>query len=65
MQAHFQDLQAWGLARGYYPEPTKSILVVTLGNVAWAKEHFRGLGIRVVTGHRYLGGFLGNVLAEK
>ena len=35
------------------------------GNVARAEENFRGIGIRVVTGHRYLGGFLGNVLAER
>ena len=53
---HFRDLQARGTAHGYYPEPTKSILVVSPGNVAWTEEHFRGLGIRVVTGHRYLGG---------
>ena len=65
VQAHFQYLQAWGPARGYYPEPTKSILVVTPGNVDRSEEHFRGLGIRVVTGHQYLGGFLGDVLAEK
>ena len=61
VQAHFQDLQAWGPVRGYYPEPTKSILVVTPGNVARAKEHFRGMGIRVVTGHSYLRGYLGDV----
>ena len=30
-----------GPARGYYPEPTKSILVVAPGNVAQAEEHFR------------------------
>ena len=65
VKAHFQDLQARRPARGYYPDLTKSILVVAPGNVARAKEHFRGLGIRVVTGHRYLGGFLGNVLAER
>ena len=38
---------------------------MTPGNVARDKEHFRGMGIRVVTGHRYLGGFLGDVSAEK
>ena len=65
MQAHFQYLQARGPAQGYYPEPTKSILVVTPGNVARTKEHFRGIGIWVVMGHRYLGGFLGDVSAEK
>ena len=51
--------------RGYYPELTKSILVITPGNVARAEEHFCGLGIRALTGHRYLGGFLGDVSAEK
>ena len=33
---HLQDLQARGPERVYYPEPTKSILVVALGNVARA-----------------------------
>ena len=65
VQAHFLDLQARGPARGYYPAPTKSILVVDLGNVARAEEHFRGLGIRVVTGHRYLSRFIGDEAAER
>ena len=63
VQAHFQDMQAQGPARGYYPDPTKSILVVAPGNVAQAEEHFRRLGIQVVMGHRYLGGFLGDASA--
>ena len=62
---HFWDLQVRGPACGYYPEPTKSILVVAPGNVAGAEEHFRGLGIRVVMGHRYLGGYIGDGEAEK
>ena len=49
VQAHFQDLQARGPARGYYPKPTKSILVVAPGKVARAEEHFRGLGKQVVS----------------
>ena len=64
VQAHLRDLQARGPSHGYYPEPTKSILVVTMGNVARAEEHFSGLVIRVVTGHRYLGGFIGDTGAE-
>ena len=40
-------------------------MVVAPGNVARAEEHFRGLGIRVVTGHHYLGGFIGDADAEK
>ena len=35
------------------------------GNVARAEEHFRGMVIRVVTGHRYLGGFIGDADAER
>ena len=33
-------------------------------NVAWAEEHFRGMGIRVVMGHRYLGGYIKDREAE-
>ena len=56
--AHIQYLQARGLPRGYFLEPTKSILVVDLRNVAQVEEFFRGMGIKVVTGNRYLGGFI-------
>ena len=56
---HLRDLQVRGPAQGYYLDPTKIILVVDPGNVAWAEEHFRGLGIKVVMGHRYLGGYIG------
>ena len=68
---HLWDLQVRVPAQGYYPNPTKSMLVVAPGNVARAEELFRGLGIRVVTGHRYLGGCIknreleGRWLAEK
>ena len=62
---HFWDLQARGPARGYYPEPTKRILVVAPGNIDRAEEHFRGLGIRLVTGHRYLGGYIGEGEVER
>ena len=65
IQEHFLDLQARGPNRGYYREPTKSILVVDPENVARAEEHFRGLGIWVVTGHRYLGGYIGDPDVEK
>ena len=61
---HIWDLQAQGLARGYYPDPTKSILVVAPGNVAWAEEFFRGMGIKLVTGHRYLWGYIVDREAE-
>ena len=53
---HLWDIQARVPERGYYPEPTKIILVVALWNVAQAEEFFQGMAIQVVTGHRYLGG---------
>ena len=39
---HIWDLQARGLVRGYYPEPTKIISVVVPGNVA--RADFNTLG---------------------
>ena len=62
--AHFRDLQLRGPAWGYYREPTKSILVLAESNVPRAKEYFRGMGFQVVTGNRYLGGFVGERAAE-
>ena len=35
------------------------------GNVARAEEFFRGMGIQVVMGHRYLGGFIGDKEAKE
>ena len=54
-----------GPPRGYFLEPTKSILVVALGNVPKAEEFFRGMGVNIVTGIRYLGSFSRNGAAEK
>ena len=63
--AHLRDLQARGPPRGYFLNPTKSILFVALCNVAWTEELFIGVGIKVVTGSRYLWGFIGEGEAEK
>ena len=60
-----RDLQARGPPRGYFPEPTKIILVVASRNVARAGEFFQRMGIKVVTGSQYLGGFIGYGEAEK
>ena len=61
---HFQGLQLRGPVRGYFPEPTKSILVVAQRNVARAEELFHGMGIKIVTGRRYIRGFVRDRAAE-
>ena len=40
-------------------------MVVAPGNVARAEEFFWGMGIQVVTGNLYLGGFIGDRDAEE
>ena len=57
-------MQVRGPPRGYFPEPTNSILVVAPMNVS-REEFFHGMGLQVVTGSRYLGGFIGYEEAEK
>ena len=57
---NFKDIQVQGPPRGYFLEPTKSILVVAPRNVARVEEYFRGMGMTVVTRIRYLGRFIGD-----
>lgn len=47
-------------AYGYFPEPNKCILLVdeSCKNKVW--DVFYSLGVRVITGHRFLGGFIGS-----
>ena len=44
--------------RGYFLEPTKSILVVAPRNVAKVEEFLHSMGMKIVTGSQYLGGFV-------
>ena len=64
MIAHFKDLQVRGPPWGYFPELTNNILVVALQNVARAKYLFYSMGLTVVTGSHYLGGFIGEWVVE-
>ena len=57
---HLKDLQVRGPPRGYFTEPSKTILVVAPRNMDRAKEFFRGFRITVVNGSRYLGRFIGD-----
>jgi hypothetical protein len=53
-------LQKHGPSYGYFLEPSKSILIVTPENKAAAESTFADKGFTIVTGHRYLGGFIGD-----
>ena len=49
---------------GYFLEPTNRILVMTPGKVPQENAFFRGYGLKVVTGSRYLGIFVGTEAAQ-
>ena len=61
---HFQDIQALETPQGYLPKLTKSVLVVAPRNVAMAEEFFKGMGVMMVAGSRYLGGYIGDKETE-
>jgi len=56
---HFHHLQQLGSTYGYFPESTKSVLVVSPSHQLAAQAFFSTLGVPVCTGHCYLGGFIG------
>ena len=55
----FDKLCEMGPDFGYYPEPEKTVLVVDSKDEAVTDRLFVKLGVTVVTGHRFLGGFIG------
>jgi hypothetical protein len=57
---YFEKLQEKGLGRGYFPEPSKFILVVQEHNKEAAKITFKDIGFTIVTGTRCLRGFIGS-----
>ena len=44
-----------GPPRGYFLEPNKNILVMSPRNIPRAEDLFRGYGIQIVMGSRYIG----------
>ena len=64
IEAFFKDLAKIGPDFGYFPEPSKSVLIVRSPNllavqVFFNEQHCRGF--LITTGHRYLGGFIGEL----
>jgi len=53
-----------GPAFGYFPRPTKSFVVVSERFKGEAEAVFGGLCVHVVTGHKFLGGFIGSLSAR-
>ena len=53
LKNYFKALKCNGLERGYYPDPTKSILVVHPQNLEFGVEFRQRHGFKVCTGARY------------
>ena len=62
---HMTEFLVRGPLRGYLPEPTKRILVVSSRNFQQAEAHFHRMGLYVVTIIRYIGGFISDQESEK
>ena len=59
LKTWLQEVCKIGPKYGYFPEPSKCTLVVNDSYVADAKILFEPIGLTVVTGSQYLGGFVG------
>ena len=59
IEAWYAELKVMGPPLGYYPEPTKSIIMVSAESEVAAKEFFGPRGFKVSTGGHYLGSYLG------
>ena len=55
----FDLLMEKGLKYGYFPEPSKCVLIIKEGFEDLAREYFGHLGVEIVYASRYLGGFIG------
>ena len=62
----FDYINAIGPKDGYNPKASKTYLIVkTMTMKEKAEEMFKDTGVNIVLGHRYLGGFIGNVESKE
>jgi hypothetical protein len=64
IRAYFIRLVELDPEYGYFPEPSKSILAVREHSKAAAEAYFEDLSFTIVTGARYLGGFVGKAVDQ-
>jgi hypothetical protein len=57
-------LEELGPARGYFPEPSKSLLISRPEEQAQARQSLSEFDFTFVDGHRYVGGFIGTRAAR-
>ena len=60
LERYFNILKCNGPAWGYYPDPTKIIMILHPNNLEAEELLFRCRGFKVCTGARYLGGYIGD-----
>jgi len=61
----FKMISQEGPKFGYFPEPSKCYLVVAPEFVEEAAKVFEGYAVNIVTGHKLLGGFIGEEHLDK
>ena len=59
IKSYFNKLCEIGPKYGYFPEPSKSILICNPSNSQAAADAFKDFGFKITSGARYLGGFIG------
>ena len=57
------ELQSVGPMRGYYPEPSKSLLICNEKDKATLQTTLERFQFQYCNGARYLGGFIGSITA--
>ena len=63
-QAHLEDILARIPPKGYFLETTNSILVISVQIVTRVQYFFCSIGLKIVTGNWYLGGYIRNVVPQ-